>query len=313
MSKLKEILFLKSIKGFGKKTIYMRYYEELKKINDLESLKELVRCKDKRISDEELQKAEQKAEELYAQISNSKEIVAITVYDELYPKQLNVMKMDRPLVLYAKGNVDALKGDNIAVIGTRKPCEWSIKVEQRLVKKIIELSDRVVVSGLALGCDKIAHETIVNEKEKTIAVLPSGVNVITPASHKKLAKDIIENGGCLISEYEPDAKAFKTTFVERDAIVAALSDVVLAIECEEKSGTMHTVSAANKYQTALACYYDEKYIDNPVFSGNKHMINAYGALKISDTDDLKRLFADLKIKDIEDEPKQLTINDFLND
>ncbi len=98
--------------------------------------------------------------------------------------------------------------------------------------------------GLALGCDKIAHETAVNLGKKTIGVLPSGVNVITPAANKGLAERIIETGGCLISEYEPDAGVTKATYVERDAVIAALSDATVVIECGVRSGTMHTVDAA---------------------------------------------------------------------
>lgn len=313
MLKLKEILFLKNIKGFGKKTIYMRYFDDLMRADSIESLKDIVRSKDKHITDEELLRAEQKAEELVEQINENKELEAITVYDELYPKQLEAMKMDRPLVLYVRGNVDALKGNNIAIVGTRKPSEWSIKVEDRLVKKIMELSDRVIISGLALGCDKIAHETTVKEKRKTVAVLPSGVNVITPASHKKLAMDILETGGCLVSEYAPNDKAYKTTYVERDALVAALSDIVLAIECEESSGTMHTVRAADKYGTPVACYYKEG-TDRPEYSGNKLMVQSYNAIKIMDTEDLEKLFQQSRKKMvIEEEGKQLTIEDFLNE
>ena len=163
MSKLKEILFLKSIKGFGKKNIYMRYFEDLEKVDNLEDLKELVRSKEKHICEEELLKAEQKAEDLYQNIRAQKDITVITVMDKSYPKQLQVMRMERPLILYVKGSVDVLNDDNIAIIGTRKPSEWSKKVEQRLVRKIADISDRVVISGLALACDKIAHETIVKE------------------------------------------------------------------------------------------------------------------------------------------------------
>lgn len=312
MLKLKELLFLKNIKGFGKKTIYMRYFNDVQSVDGIEPLKDIVRCKDKHITDEELLRAEQKAEELVEQINRNKELEAITVFDKLYPKQLNVMKLDRPLVLYVKGNVEALKEQNIAVIGTRKPSEWSAIVEDRLVKKIMELSERVIISGLALGCDKIAHETTVKEKRKTVAVLPSGVNVITPASHKKLAKAILETGGCLVSEYAPNDKAYKTTYVERDALVAALSDIVLAIECEESSGTMHTIRAANKYGTPVACYFKEG-IDRPEYSGNQYMVQNYNATKIMDTEDLEKLFKQPTQKIcLDDEAKQLTIEDFLN-
>ena len=131
------------------------------------------------------------------------------------------------IVLYIKGNAKALTNPNIAV----------------------------VVSGLALGCDKIAHEATVDEGKATIAVLSSGVNIVTPASHKNLAKSILATGGCLISEYETNVKANRSYFVERDAIVAALSDVTFVVECDVKSGTMHTVDAASEYKRRLSCYY----------------------------------------------------------
>ena len=74
------------------------------------------------------------------------------------------------IVLYIKENAKALTNPNIAVVGTRHPSEWSQKVEERLVKKILELSDRVVVSGLALGCDKIAHEATVDEGKAGLCI-----------------------------------------------------------------------------------------------------------------------------------------------
>ena len=82
------------------------------------------------------------------------------------------------------------------------------------MKSILNTSDRAIISGLALGCDKIAHETTIEENKITIAVLPSGLNNITPPSHIKLAEKIIETDGCLLTEYEPNKKAFKGTFIK---------------------------------------------------------------------------------------------------
>lgn len=104
-----------------------------------------------------------------------------------------------------------------------------------------------------MGCDKIAHETTALAGKKIVAVLPSGVNVITPTSHKKLANSIIETRGCLLSEYEPNANVTRFTYVERDAVIAALSDATMVIECDVKSGTMHTVDAAEQMKRKLAC------------------------------------------------------------
>ena len=310
MNKLKELLFLISIKGIGKTAIYKRYFDDLKKAEGIEHIKEVVKQKDAHISEEELRIAEGKAEELYSGITLDQSIKAVTVFDELYPKKLDVMGMKKPLVLYIKGDERILSEQNVAIIGTRKPTEWTEKVERRLVKKITEISDRVVVSGLALGCDKIAHEVVVEEKKKTIAVLPSGVNVITPASHINLADMILETGGCIVSEYLPDALAFKTTYIERDSIVAALSDVVIAVECEEKSGTMHTVKAAKEYNTLLGCYYNDKM--GKRYSGNLYMVKMLGAEKIMDTDDLERIFNETPPRVNNEDNHQITIDEFLN-
>ena len=94
-----------------------------------------------------------------------------------------------PLILYVKGNVEALSKPNLAVIGTRKPLDLSKEFEKDLVKSIVDTNDWVIVSGLALGCDKIAHKATVDENKTTIAILPSGVNVITPASNKKCSSE----------------------------------------------------------------------------------------------------------------------------
>ena len=205
MKKFKEILFLKNLKRVGKATIYKKYWDILNDSKDFGELVLEIR-KDSKFSDDDIDNAIQNAQNLYDDVNNNKEIHVITVFDENYPKKLMVMENKRPLILYVKGNVDALIKQNISVIGTRKPSDESQNFEKELVKSIVNNSDRVVVSGLALGCDKIAHQTTVDENKITIAILPSGVNVIKPASNKKLAEKILETGGCLVSEYEPDTK-----------------------------------------------------------------------------------------------------------
>ena len=252
------------------------------------------------------------AKNKYEDVFNDSEISVITIFDEEYPKKLMDLKDKKPLILYVKGDVIALAQPNIAIVGTRKPSEWSMKVETRLVQKIIELSERTIVSGLALGCDKIAHEATVNLGKKTVAVLPSGINVITPVAHKALAESIIKNGGCLVSEYEPSAKVTKSTYVERDAVIAALSDATMVVECGIKSGTMHTVDAAEQMKRKLACYYiDDK--TKGTYDGNGFMIKEKGAHKISDTNDLVPFLEEIKKKETDEEPKaqQMSITDFL--
>ena len=312
MKKFMELLFLKNIKGLGNSTINKKYIHLLENINTFKECVELVYGNEPNLASVDIDKAMSVAEKKYNDIFNDLEITVITIFDDEYPKKLFDLKDKKPIILYVKGDVRALTQSNIAIVGTRKPSEWSMKVESRLVQKIIELSERTIVSGLALGCDKIAHETTVNLGKKTIAVLPSGVNAITPVAHKNLAKNIIKNGGCLVSEYEPSLKASKSTYVARDAVIAALSDATMVVECGIKSGTMHTVDAAEQMKRKLACYYiDDKTKGN--FEGNGFMIKEKSAHKISDTEDLIPFLKELNMRETNEEPQvqQMSINDFL--
>ena len=284
MEKFKEILLLKNLKRVGKVTIYKKYWNLLENSKNLD---ELTIKLESDFTKEEILKAKKSALDTYEYIIDS-DINVITVFDREYPQKLLDMENKRPLILYVKGNLEALTKTNIAVIGTRKPSKNSQNFEENLVKDILNNQDMVIVSGLALGCDKIAHQTTVDLNKVTIAVLPSGVNVIKPASNKKLAKDIIDNGGCLISEYEPNAKAFRGNYVERDKIVAAFSDATLVIECGIKSGTMHTVNAAEKYKRQIFAYLPENY-SKDTYDGNEFILNNKNSILVRNVYDLKNL------------------------
>lgn len=279
MKKFKEILFLKNLKRVGKSAIYGKYWSLLNAADDLDDLLLKIEQKESKFTKEDLLKSKNDAEELHDYILDS-DIHIITVFDENYPEKLEVMGNKRPLILYIKGNLEALTKPNISVVGTRKPSQLSQGFEANLVKHIVKTTDRVIVSGLALGCDKIAHQTTVDENKVTIAVLPSGVNNIKPAKHKKLAEDIINAGGCLISEYEPDKGVFKSTYLERDQIVAAFSDATFVVECGVESGTMHTVNAANDFQRQIYTYLPDERPED-AYGGNEFILNGnYGAARV---------------------------------
>jgi len=284
MNKFKELLFLKSIKGLGKVNINNKYLDLLDEFSDLDDLISEMEYKFN-FSYDKLEAAKIKAEEIYDYVVNNPEIEVITLFDDNYPKKLRDMESKKPLILYVKGNIDALTKPNLAVIGTRNPSDLSQYFEENLVKHIVNATERVIVSGLALGCDKIAHQTTVDENKITIAVLPSGVDVIKPAKHKKLAQDIIDTGGCLISEYEPDKSVFKSTYVERDQIVAAFSDATFVVECGVKSGTMHTVNAAKDFNRQIYAYLpDEKPEDS--YDGNEFILDTIdSSLKVDNIEE----------------------------
>ena len=286
MINFKELLFLKNLPGIGKAAILGRYYELLKDMPGIDSLKEAVAEREKSLSKDIIDKALYETEKTFEEMAGDKSVTIITIYDENYPVRLSVMRNKRPVLLYAKGNTSCLEKTGIAVIGTRNPSEWSKKVEENLVKRLLAFSESAtIISGLALGCDKIAHETTLDAGRETIAVLPSGLDNITPKSHTVLANRILDNNGCLISEYPNGFSATQYTFVERDAIVAGLSDATYVMECGTKSGTIKTAEYALDYKRPVGCYVVDTSGKGD-YSGNSYLIEK-GAIGVSDSVELE--------------------------
>lgn len=288
MNKLFELLFVNSFRGVGKKTIHRKYADAIWRCEDITDLIETYLPMIRVYTSTEIDQAKESAQRQIEEIERIQGISAFTYFDERYPEPVKALGNSAPLILYAKGDETSLGGRNIAVVGTRTPSEHTAAVERNLVGKIIDLSGSTIVSGLAFGCDRIAHETAVNRKGKTVAVLPSGVENVVPSQNKELAEQIIAGGGCLVSEYKIHAPATRGTFVERDSLIAALSETTVVAECGVKSGTMHTVDAAVNMKRKIACYMPAD-LTNGSYDGNLHMIQNLGAIPLKNTEDLKMI------------------------
>lgn len=156
--------------------------------------------------------------------------------------------------LYARGDTGLLRQPSIVFAGTRDPSEHGAKAGYRMVRKAARLSGRVIISGLALGCDTIAHRAALDEGAPTIAVLPCAADTVRPASNRGLAEEILRSGGCLISEYPPGTPTARWMFVRRDALMADLGSALIVIENGTGNGTMHTVREALKRGRPVGCY-----------------------------------------------------------
>jgi DNA processing protein len=216
------------------------------------------------------------------------DVTAITVLDDEYPESLHALGNQKPLVLYVRGDSSLLDAPGIAVIGTRKPSAHTERIEPGLVKNIIEFTGDTIISGLAAGCDSIAHASAVKYHGKTLAVLPSGIDKIYPSVNKDLAENIVKSGGCLVSEYGMDRATNRFTFVERDGVIAALSHTVIAVECGVNSGTKETVKKAVQMKKKVRCYMP-KDMKAGNFSGNEYMVKELGAVAVTCTSSLKRV------------------------
>lgn len=288
---------LNNIKGFGPATIskllkYNKLPEKKEDIfkwlkNNPHTTKNMI----KKVSPEYIDNAISKANNI---IEKSKEngIKIITILEKEYPEMFELMPKQRPIILYVKGNVDALYEPCIAIIGTTNPSEKGIRVGERLAEILASKYKYNIVSGLALGCDTAGHEGCLKAKGKTIAVMPCGLDIIYPASNKELANRIIENNGCLISEYPLGTKPNKGYFLKRDRLQSGLSKAVIVIESEESGGTMETVRCGLEQKRIIACYDEDTNIKT--MEGNKKLINEEKAIAIRNPKDIKDLVDKIK-------------------
>lgn len=168
------------------------------------------------------------------------EILALFLGNEDYPKELLKIQ-NPPLVIYYVGDKSLLNKPSIAIVGTRKPTNYGREVT-RLFACELSKAGLVTVSGLAYGLDMEVAISTLEVKGKTIAVLGGGLDKIYPEQNTNLARDIVKNGGLLISLYPPKRRPTKYSFVERNAIISGLSLGTVIIEAGESSGTLNTAN-----------------------------------------------------------------------
>lgn len=166
----------------------------------------------------------------------------------------NLMNMDNPpAIVYYKGanpNINFEKA--IACIGTRKPTRFGFNAINYLIPQWVN-EGFSIISGLAAGVDRLAHIACLAEGGKTIAVLAHGLDMIYPSSNRKLAEKILLCNGTLLSEYPVGTKPDKFRFINRNRLIVGLSKVTVAMECEKKSGSMHTIEFAQKQNCPIFC------------------------------------------------------------
>ncbi|MFT4969264.1 MAG: DNA processing protein [Chitinophagales bacterium] len=188
------------------------------------------------------------------------QIKILPFIDKDFPKRL-LHCADSPIVLYVKGDIDLNPSKALAIVGTRK----ATKIGRDFVKEFIanlKSTEVQIVSGLALGIDAQAHQSALTESLETAGVVAHPLNTIYPANHYKLARQMLENGGGLISEYPSSADILPANFPMRNRIIAGLCDATLIVESAESGGALITAMAANAYHRdvfAVPGRYKDKY------------------------------------------------------
>lgn len=189
---------------------------------------------------------------------------------------------DPPERLFVRGTLPTGKDDAtlkyLCVVGSRKYSRYGKEACETLVAGLRGYPV-VIVSGLALGIDSIAHCAALEADLRTIALPGSGLgwNALHPSSHRYLAREILERGGALVSEFEEDFKATRFSFPQRNRIMAGMSHATLVIEAERRSGTLITSRLATEYNR------DVFTVPHPIFSAGgegPHLLLSLGATPI---------------------------------
>ncbi len=198
------------------------------------------------------------------------------------PEQLRQIP-DPPEKLYVRGNLtNCLTAPLLAVVGSRKVSTYGRQVTSKLVRGVAGQGVGIV-SGLALGVDGLAHSAALEMSAPTIAVMPCGLDAIYPQSHFHMAKQILESGGALISEYPDGTPPLRHHFIARNRLVSGLADAVLITEAAAKSGTLHTANfALDQGKTVLAVPGN---ITSELSQGTNNLLKA-GALIVTEPADI---------------------------
>ncbi|MDK4193864.1 DNA-processing protein DprA [Staphylococcus pseudintermedius] len=169
----------------------------------------------------------------------SKGVKIIFKYSTDYPS--NLRNTNGRLFLYVLGNKSLIKNiKKVAIVGSRSIDRYSKKLTVDIVKNYIE-KDYVTVSGMALGTDTIVHKKTIDFGGKTIAVLPTSFEHIYPSENKDIFNLIINKNGLVVTEYGPFDNTYKSNFLARNTIVAAISSELVVTKARMKSGTLNTV------------------------------------------------------------------------
>jgi len=307
------ILTTITYKGVGRAWIV----KNLKGKESIETIVSLLNTKSKQVEEVTIDNFEFNKNQILKKLSTLEDSCdgLIARGDKNFPKYRGTVKeSEQPIFLFYKGDIDLLhiENNNITVIGLLNPDEKIEQRERKIVQEIIK-HDITIVSGLAFGCDSIAHQEAI-KGGKTIAILPSPLNNILPAKNKVLAYEILEEGGLLISEYYEDFKSrneLSSRYKERDRLQALFCDTIILIASYAQdsasrwnihnqkldSGARLAMGDAKKYNITCAVMYNDNIDNNnPMFDLNRQLIKENSSTIILTNKNLEKIIGDIKNK-----------------
>lgn len=246
------IITLLQLEGVGKKTI-LGLADMID--HDIENIEDLCKFwpslkgkKFEKIDSDDIYTAHSVARRIL-RMCGEHSVGVLSCFDETFPDILKSCvdengKDDPALLLYYRGSLDALKKPGLAIIGTREPTPNGVKAGEYFAGELAKENFNIV-SGLAVGCDSAAHRGALKSGGTTTAFLANGLDwdSMYPKENLDLVKEIVENGGLLLSEYPVGQSCNRYALVARDRLQAALSYATIVVQTGEQGGTMHAVGA----------------------------------------------------------------------
>jgi DNA processing protein len=200
--------------------------------------------------------------------------------DKNYPQRL-LNCYDSPALLFYKGEADLNAARIVSIVGTRNNTEYGKSFTEKLVKDLSD-KDVLVVSGLAFGIDTIAHKAALKYRLPTVGAVGHGLDIIYPSENKGLAKDMVKQGGGIISEFFSGTKPDKHHFPLRNRIVAGLADATIVIETAVKGGSMITAKLADSYNRDVFALPGR--VNDSKSKGCNYLIQYNKAILLTDTE-----------------------------
>ncbi|HWI92156.1 MAG TPA: DNA-processing protein DprA [Flavisolibacter sp.] len=209
-------------------------------------------------------------------------IKTLFLTDADYPKRL-LNCYDSPTLLFYKGNADLNASKVLAIVGTRSNTDYGKLFTEKLVKDLSE-QNILIISGLAHGIDAIAHKSALKNNLPTVGVVGHGLDKVYPSENTNLAKDMVKDGGGLLTEFFSGTKPDKHNFPLRNRVVAGLSDATVVVETNIKGGSMITAKLADAYNRDVFAVPGRT--TDKASSGCNHLIKYNKAILLTDAEEL---------------------------
>ena len=204
--------------------------------------------------------------------------------DAEYPALRREMP-DYPHVIYVQGNPAALGGRTLSIVGTRTATHYGQEQTRRLVGELAErIPDLRIVSGLAFGIDVAAHRASIEHRVPTVAVLANPLPEVTPAQHSQVARELLDDGGALVSELHSQVKIKGVHYLSRNRLIAGLSAGCIVIESPAGGGSLVTAQYADDYHRTVMALPGRVNDRNSI--GTNHLIRTQKARLITSASDI---------------------------